>query len=198
MKQIALSGSPRGNVGRQEASELRRTGRVPGVIYGGGKQHHFSVDAISLNKILAMPDTLQVNLEVNGTTVPTIIQEIQRHPVTDKVVHIDMLELVPGKPVKTTLPVRTIGNSEGVRAGGRLSINYRKVRIFGNPESLPEEIVVDITPLKIGDMVRVRDLNVPGCTLLEADASAVVSIEATRASIAAAQADKPADTKKKK
>jgi large subunit ribosomal protein L25 len=198
MKQIALSGSPRGNVGRQEASELRRTGRVPGVIYGGGKQHHFSVDAISLNKILAMPDTLQVNLEVNGTTVPTIIQEIQRHPVTDKVVHIDMLELVPGKPVKTTLPVRTIGNSEGVRAGGRLSINYRKVRIFGNPESLPEEIVVDITPLKIGDMVRVRELNVPGCTLLEADASAVVSIEATRASIAAAQADKPADTKKKK
>jgi large subunit ribosomal protein L25 len=198
MKQIALSGSPRGNVGRQEASELRRTGRVPGVIYGGGKQHHFSVDAISLNKILSMPDTLQVNLDINGTTVPTIIQEIQRHPVTDKVVHIDMLELVPGKPVKTTLPVRTTGNSEGVRAGGRLSINYRKVRIFGNPESLPEEIVVDITPLKIGDMVRVRELNVPGCTLLEADASAVVSIEATRASIAAAQADKPADTKKKK
>ncbi|MFN8700168.1 MAG: 50S ribosomal protein L25 [Flavobacteriales bacterium] len=198
MKQIALSGSPRGNVGRQEASELRRTGHVPGVIYGGGKQHHFSVDAISLNKILSMPDTLQVNLEINGTSVPTIIQEIQRHPVTDKVVHIDMLELVPGKPVKTTLPVRTTGNSEGVRAGGRLSINYRKVRIFGNPESLPEEIVVDITPLKIGDMVRVRELNVPGCTLLEADASAVVSIEATRASIAAAQADKPADTKKKK
>lgn len=198
MKQIALSGSPRGNVGRQEASELRRTGRVPGVIYGGGKQHHFSVDAISLNKILSMPDTLQVNLEINGTSVPTIIQEIQRHPVTDKVVHIDMLELVPGKPVKTTLPVRTTGNSEGVRAGGRLSINYRKVRIFGNPESLPEEIVVDITPLKIGDMVRVRELSVPGCTLLEADASAVVSIEATRASIAAAQADKPADTKKKK
>jgi large subunit ribosomal protein L25 len=198
MKQIALSGSPRGNVGRQEASELRRTGRVPGVIYGGGKQHHFSVEAISLNKILSMPDTLQVNLDINGTTVPTIIQEIQRHPVTDKVVHIDMLELVPGKPVKTTLPVRTTGNSEGVRAGGRLSINYRKVRIFGNPESLPEEIVVDITPLKIGDMVRVRELNVPGCTLLEADASAVVSIEATRASIAAAQADKPADTKKKK
>jgi len=198
MKQIALSGSPRGNVGRQEASELRRTGRVPGVIYGGGKQHHFSVDAISLNKILAMPDTLQVNLEINGTSVPTIIQEIQRHPVSDKVVHIDMLELVPGKPVKTTLPVRTTGNSEGVRAGGRLSINYRKVRIFGNPESLPEEIIVDITPLKIGDMVRVRELNVPGCTLLEADASAVVSIEATRASIAAAQADKPADAKKKK
>ncbi|MFN8776412.1 MAG: 50S ribosomal protein L25 [Flavobacteriales bacterium] len=198
MKQFALSGSLRGNVGRQDASELRRTGRVPAVIYGGGKQHHISVDSIELDKILSMPDTLQLNVEVSGQHVPTIIQEIQRHPVTDKVVHMDLLELVPGKPVKTTLPVRTKGNSEGVRAGGRLSINYRKVRIFGNPENLPEEIVVDITPLNIGDMIRVRDLSVPGCTLLEADASAVVSIEATRASIAAAQADKPADTKKKK
>lgn len=198
MKQFALSGSLRGNVGRQDASELRRTGRVPAVIYGGGKQHHISVDSIELDKILSMPDTLQLNVEVSGQHVPTIIQEIQRHPVTDKVVHMDLLELVPGKPVKTTLPVRTKGNSEGVRAGGRLSINYRKVRIFGNPENLPEEIVVDITPLNIGDMIRVRDLSVPGCTLLEADASAVVSIEATRASIAAAQTDKPADTKKKK
>jgi large subunit ribosomal protein L25 len=198
MKQIVLSGSPRENVGRQDASELRRQGRVPGVIYGGGKQHHVAVEEISLNKILATPDTLQINLEVNGASVPTIIQEIQRHPVTDRVVHVDFLELVPGKAVKTTLPVRVTGNSEGVRAGGRLAINYRKVRIFGKPEDLPEQITVDISPLKIGDMVRVRELNVPGCTLLEADASAVVSIEATRASIAAAAADKPAETKKKK
>ncbi|MFN9800328.1 MAG: 50S ribosomal protein L25, partial [Bacteroidota bacterium] len=117
MKQFALSGSLRGNVGRQDASELRRTGRVPAVIYGGGKQHHISVDSIELDKILSMPDTLQLNVEVSGQHVPTIIQEIQRHPVTDKVVHMDLLELVPGKPVKTTLPVRTKGNSEGVRAG---------------------------------------------------------------------------------
>lgn len=198
MKQIELSGSPRGNVGRQEASELRRKGRVPGVIYGGSKQHHFSVESIAFDKILSMPDTLQINLELDGAKIPTVIQEIQRHPVSDKVVHVDLLELVPGKPVRTTLPVRVTGNSEGVKAGGRLALNYRKVRIFGKPEDLPEEIMVDITALNIGDMVRVRDLNVPGCTLLEADASAVVAIEATRASMAAAAAEKPEPAKKKK
>ncbi len=149
MKQFALSGSPRENVGRQDASELRRTGRVPGVVYGAGKQHHFSLDAITLNKVLAMPDTLQINLDLGETKVSAVIQEIQRHPVSDKVVHIDMLELVPGKPVRTTLPVRVSGNSVGVRAGGRLSINYRKVRIFGKPEDLPEEIMVDISNLQI-------------------------------------------------
>jgi large subunit ribosomal protein L25 len=198
MKQIELSGSPRGNVGRQEASELRRTGRVPGVIYGGTTQHHFSIDEVTLNKILAQPDTLQINLELNGAKIPTVIQELQRHPVSDRVVHLDLLELVPGKPLRTTLPIKVTGNSEGVRAGGRLALNYRKVRIFGKPEDLPEEITVDITQLKIGDMVRVRDLNVNGCTVLEADASAVVAIEATRASMAAAAADKPAEPAKKK
>lgn len=197
MKQITLSGSPRGNVGRQDASELRRKGRVPGVLYGGKSQRHFSVDSIQLDKLLSLPDTLQVNLELEGSQTPSIIQEIQRHPVTDKVVHIDLLELIPGKEVKTALPVRVKGNSEGVKAGGRLAINYRKLRIKGNPEALPEEVVVDITPLNIGDMVRVRDIQIPGCTVLEADASAVVTIEATRASIAAATEAAPEAKKKK-
>ena len=199
MKQISLSGSPRGSVGRQDASQLRRSGRVPGVLYGGSSQVHFSVDEVQLNKLLSSPDTLQINLDLDGKQYPAILQEIQRHPVTDRVVHMDLLELVPGKLVKVALPVHVTGNSEGVRSGGRLAINYRKVRILGNPESLPDAITVDISPLKIGDMVRVRELNVPGCTILEADASAVISIEATRASIAAATADAaPADAKKKK
>jgi large subunit ribosomal protein L25 len=138
-----------------------------------------------MNKIMAMPDTVQVNMDINGTSYSALIQEVQRHPVTDRIVHVDFLELVPGKAVKTTLPVRVTGNSEGVKAGGRLAINYRKVRIFGRPEDLPNDITLDITNLKIGDMIRVREVSVPGCTVLEADASAIVAIQATRASIAA-------------
>jgi large subunit ribosomal protein L25 len=199
MKQFELSGSPRENVGRQDAAELRRNGRVPGVLYGGKSQVHFSVDAIQLNKLLSQPETYQINVDLAGTQYSGILQELQRHPVTDRPVHFDLLELVPGKDVRTALPVRVTGNSEGVRAGGRLSINYRKLRLIGKPEALPEEIVVDISALKIGDMIRVRDLNVPGCTLLEADAASVISIEATRASIAASTAETPAaDAKKKK
>lgn len=197
MKQISLSGSLRESVGRQNASALRISERVPGVLYGGGQQIHFSVAEIDMNKLVALPDTLQINLDLNGKVVPAVLQEVQRHPVTDRIVHIDLLELIPGKAIKTTLPIRVTGNSEGVKAGGKLMLNYRKVRIFGRPEDLPNDITLDITNLKIGDMIRVREISAPGCTVLEAEASAVVTISATRASIAAAEADKP-ETKKKK
>ncbi len=197
MKQISLSGSSRENVGRKGAAELRRNGRIPGVIYGGEKQIPFSVSIIDWDKVIASPDTLQINLEVAGKTYATIIQESQQHPVTDVITHIDLLELVPGKKVKTTLPVRTYGSSEGVKSGGKLVQPYRKVRVYGDPTQFPDDIQVDISPLKIGDMVRVRDLQANGFKVLEAEASAVVAVQATRASIADANAA-AADTKKKK
>ncbi len=181
MKQVSLSGSPRENVGRKGASELRKSNRIPGVIYGGKQQVPFSISRNDWDKIVRQPDTLQINIEVGGTKYNTIVQEQQFHPVTDLVTHIDLLELIPGKPVKTTLPVRPYGNSEGVKSGGKLVQAYRKVRIIGLP-----------------DAMRVRDIKVEGCTILEADASAVVSVNATRASIAADTAAAAADGKKKK
>ena len=196
MKQVSLSGSPRENVGRKGAEELRRSGRIPGVIYGGKDQVPFSVLRNDWDKIVARPDTLQINIEVNGKTYPTIIQESQQNPVTDLVTHIDLLELIPGKEVKTTLPVRTVGVSEGVRSGGNLMLNYRKVRIMGKPEFIPDDIQVDITSLKIGDMVRVREIKIEGCKVLEAEASAIVSVQVTRAAMAAETAAAAADKKK--
>jgi large subunit ribosomal protein L25 len=198
MKQISLSGSPRENVGRKGAAELRKNGRIPGMIYGGGNDVPFSVLVNDWDKIVRQPDTLQINIEVAGKTYSTLVQESQFHPVTDKVVHIDLLEMVPGKPVRTALPIKTFGNSEGVKSGGKLVLNYRKVRILGLPNTLPDDIKLDISALNIGDMIRVRDLKIEGCTVLESEASAVVSIEATRASIAAdTAAAAPADKKKK-
>jgi large subunit ribosomal protein L25 len=198
MKQISLSGSPRENVGRNGAAELRRNNCIPGVIYGGEKQVPFSILVNDWDKIVRQPDTLQINIEIAGKTYSTLLQESQFHPVTDKVIHIDLLEMVPGKPVRTALPIKTFGNSEGVKSGGKLVLNYRKVRIFGLPEVLPDDIKLDISALNIGDMIRVRELKIEGCTILESEASAVVSIEATRASIAAdTAAAAPADKKKK-
>jgi large subunit ribosomal protein L25 len=196
MKQVSLSGSPRENVGRKGAEELRRNGRIPGVIYGGQSQVPFSVSRNDWDKIVARPDTLQINIEVAGKTFSTIIQEQQQNPVTDLVTHVDLLELTPGKEVRTTLPVRTVGVSEGVRSGGKLVINYRKVRISGKPEAIPDEIVVDISAMKIGDMIRVRDIKLDGCKVLEADASAIVSVQQTRAAMADAAAAAAADKKK--
>jgi large subunit ribosomal protein L25 len=196
MKQVSLSGSPRENVGRKGAEELRRNGRIPGVIYGGQSQVPFSVSRNDWDKIVARPDTLQINIEVAGKTFSTIIQEQQQNPVTDLVTHVDLLELTPGKEVRTTLPVRTVGVSEGVRSGGKLVINYRKVRISGKPEAIPDEIVVDISEMKIGDMIRVRDIKLDGCKVLEADASAIVSVQQTRAAMADAAAAAAAEKKK--
>jgi large subunit ribosomal protein L25 len=195
MKQVSLSGSPRESVGRRDAADLRKSGRIPGVIYGGAKQTPFSVSVNDWDKIVRQSDTLQINIEISGNTYSTLIQEQQQHPVSDKVTHIDLLELIPGKEVKTALPVRVFGSSEGVKAGGKLVQNYRKVRIFGKPELLPEDIKIDISALNIGDLVRVRELKVEGCTILEAEASAVVQIAATRASAAEADAAKAADPK---
>jgi large subunit ribosomal protein L25 len=196
MKQVSLSGSPRESVGRKGAEELRRNGRIPGVIYGGGSQVPFSVLRNDWDKIIARPDTLQLNIEVGGKTYATIIQEMQQNPVTDLVTHIDLLELIPGKVIKTTLPVRTVGVSEGVRSGGKLLINYRKVRISGKPEAIPDEIQVDISAMKIGDMIRVRDIKLDGCKVLEAEASAIVSVQVTRAAMADAAAAAAAEKKK--
>ncbi|MFM7234135.1 MAG: 50S ribosomal protein L25 [Flavobacteriales bacterium] len=196
MKQVSLSGSPRESVGRKGAEELRKNGRIPGVIYGGQTQVAFSISRNDWDKIVARPDTLQINIEVAGKTYSTIIQEQQQNPVTDLVTHIDLLELTPGKVVRTTLPVRTVGVSEGVRSGGKLLINYRKVRISGKPEAIPDEIQVDISAMKIGDMIRVRDIKIDGCKVLEAEASAIVSVQVTRAAMADAAAAAAAEKKK--
>ena len=196
MKQVSLSGSPRENVGRKGAEQLRRNGRIPGVIYGGQSQVPFSVSRNDWDKIVARPDTLQINIEVAGKSYSTIIQEQQQNPVTDLVTHVDLLELTPGKEVRTTLPVRTVGVSEGVRSGGKLVINYRKVRISGKPEAIPDEITVDISAMKIGDMIRVRDIKLDGCKVLEAEASAIVSVQQTRAAMADAAAAAAAEKKK--
>lgn len=181
MKQISLSGSPRENVGRNGAAQLRRQGRIPGVLYGGSEQIQFSVTSNDFDRVVRQPDTLQINLEINGRTIPSIMQEVQWHPVTDRALHFDLLELVPGKAVKTAMPVKLTGTSVGVREGGRLVQNYRKLKIRGKAEDLPEAITLDISPLKIGDNIRVRDISLPGCELLEAEASVVVGVQVTRA-----------------
>jgi large subunit ribosomal protein L25 len=198
MKQVSLSGSPRESVGRKGATELRKSGRIPGVIYGGEKQVPFSVSRNDWDKIVSRPDTLQINMEVAGKTYATIVQEHQQHPVTDKVTHIDLLELTPGKAIRTTLPVRTTGVSEGVKSGGKLLQNYRKIRISGKPEQIPDEITLDITDLKIGDMIRVRDIKIEGVKLLEAEASAVLAVQVTRAAMADAAAAAAAAAPSKK
>jgi large subunit ribosomal protein L25 len=185
MKTASLSGSLRESVGKKDADALRAASQVPGVLYGGAEQVHFSVSEIQLNKLVFNPDVFRIELDIDGKKVDCIIQDIQFHPVTDRVTHIDCLEILPGKPIKVALPLRTVGQSIGVMNGGRLELNYRRVPVRGLADQLPECITVDITKLEIGDISRVRDLNVDGLDILLSDSALLVAVKRTRAAMSA-------------
>ena len=185
MKTASLSGSLRESVGKKDADALRAASQVPGVLYGGAEQVQFSVSEIQLNKLVFNPDVFRIELDIDGKKVDCIIQDIQFHPVTDRVTHIDCLEILPGKPIKVALPLRTVGQSIGVMNGGRLELNYRRVPVRGLADQLPECITVDITELKIGDISRVRDLNVDGLDILLSESALLVAVKRTRAAMSA-------------
>lgn len=180
MKKVSLSGSKRENVGKKDAAQLRREGRVPAVVYGGGNQTHFHVKETDANKLIYTPDVYQIELDVEGEKSNAIIQELQQHPVTGRIQHIDFLLLDDNKPVKVKLPVRVSGMSPGVMAGGKMQQVFRKLKVEGLPNALPEAINVDITPLNIGDAVRVKHIELEGCTVLDAPNAVVVSVKMAR------------------
>jgi len=185
MKTASLSGSPREGVGKKDATELRAKGQVPGVLYGGTEQVHFHVNEIQLNKLVFTPETYRLNFEIGGKTHDCVVQDIQFHPVTDRIVHIDLLQVSSDKPIRVKLPVRTTGTSVGVRNGGRLHVVYRRLPVLGLADQIPEDVSLDITDLKIGDSLRVSDLSVDGCAIPLNDSAVVLGIRRTRAAMSA-------------
>ena len=189
MKTASLSGSPREGVGKKDASVLRKEGRVPAVLYGGDKQTHLHLDSTQVEKLIYNPDVYRIELDIDGTTTSCIIRDIQYHPVTDNILHIDLLELVDSKPVWVDIPVRTEGSAVGVMNGGRLAINHRHLRLRGLPNAIPEYVMCDITSLDIGDVIRVREIALEGVTIEQADSDVVVAVKRTRAAMSAASGE---------
>ena len=180
MKKVSLSGSLRENVGKKDAKAVRVAKRVPAVVYGSGKQTHISVKHTDLEKIVFNGDVFNVEIDVNGTKYSTIIQDMQQHPVTDKITHVDFLELADDKKVKVNIPVVIEGRSPGVMNGGRLQQVFRKLTVFALPSVLPEVITVDISELKIGMSIRVSALATDEMELLNAANAVVVSVKMAR------------------
>tara|TARA_R110001592_G_scaffold307299_2_gene580892 strand:- start:424952 stop:425566 length:615 start_codon:yes stop_codon:yes gene_type:complete len=183
MKTVQLSGSVRQNVGKKDAVSLRNSGKVPAVLYGAGTQTHFAVDALPMSKLVITPNVYQIELDIEGTKNNAIIKEVQFHPVTEEIIHVDFLQLSEDKPVKMKLPLRLTGNSLGVRNGGKLLVNFRKVDVVGLPSAFPDDITVDITDLRIGMSVRVRDLSFDGLTFLNDPAAMVVQVKMARGAV---------------
>jgi large subunit ribosomal protein L25 len=183
MKKVSLSGSARQGVGKKDAKAVRNENLVPCVVYGGKDQTHFKIKHTDMEKLIYTSDVHIVELDIDGKKVDAIIQAVQQHPVTDRFMHIDFLELVDGKEVKIEIPVKTDGRSPGVLNGGRLQQVFRRLKVLGLPSAIPGEIKVDISKLKIGGSIRVSELSIDGVKFLDPANAVVVSVKMARAAI---------------
>ena len=151
MKSITINGSKRESVGKKATKALRNAGEVPCVLYGGDKPVHFSAPELAFSKLVYTPNAHTVVIAIeNGKSYNAIMQDIQFHPVTDRILHIDFYQLFEDKEITMEIPVHVIGTSRGVLNGGVLRKNKRKLRIKALPANLPDYVEADITPLKIG------------------------------------------------
>ena len=185
MKSITINGSQRESVGKKATKALRNAGQVPCVLYGGDKPVHFSAPELAFSKLVYTPNAHTVVIELdNGVTLSAVLQDIQFHPVTDRILHIDFYQLFEDKEIALDIPVHLVGNSRGVKNGGVLRRNNRKLRIKALPVNLPDFIEIDITPLKIGDKVSVGELPSEGYTFLHTDNIVVCQVRTSRTAVA--------------
>lgn len=181
MKSIAISGSPRENVGKRDAKELRYQGLVPAVLYGGKNQIHFSVSAADLKGLVYTPDVQFVALDVAGVKAQAIIQEVHFHPLTDQPLHVDFLELDEKKPVLMQIPVKLTGASPGVKTGGKLIQKLRKLRVKALPKHMPQYVEVGIDKLDVGKSVSVGELQFDNFKITNNPDDTIVSVTMSRA-----------------
>jgi large subunit ribosomal protein L25 len=180
MKTVSLSGSLRENVGKKDAKKHRKEGNIPCVMYGGKEQVHFVASDKAFRKLIFTPEVYIFNLDIAGKTYNTIIQEVQYHPVTDNILHIDFLEIQPEKPVIIAVPVKVTGTAPGVLKGGKLILKTRKLKIMALLQYLPDEVTVSIDPLDIGDSVKVKDLNIEHITFMDPPNTVIIGVRTAR------------------
>ena len=181
MKQFELSGSPRENVGKRDAKELRYEGKVPAVLYGGKNQIHFSVSASDLKSLVYTPEVSFVALDVAGVKAQAIIQDVHFHPLTDLPLHVDFLELDEKKPVVMQIPVKLTGTSPGVKIGGKLVQKLRKLRVKALPKDMPQHVEVSISKLDVGKSVGVGSLKFDNFSITNNPEDTIVSVTMSRA-----------------
>lgn len=183
MKTLAISVKERQNVGKTSTRALRNQGNVPCVLYGGEKQVTFYAHENDFRKLVYTPNTFVVELNINGSKTKAIMQDIQFHPVTDKILHIDFLEVFDGKPITVSLPVVLDGVAIGVKNGGNLMFRIPKIVSKGLVANLPEAITINIDHLSIGMFISIKDIVVKGVEFLAPPNSVVVAVKTARAAI---------------
>lgn len=180
MKSITIQGTKRESVGKKSTKALRDAELVPCVVYGGAEPLNFSAEEKAFKNLVYTPDAHTVELVVDGQTIPAVLQDIQFHPITDRILHADFYQLAADKPVIMDVPVKITGRAKGVVAGGALRQSFRKLRVKAIPANLPDEIVVDVTPLRIGNKLYIGDIKNDSYTFMHPDNAVVVAVKMSR------------------
>ena len=189
MKSITIKGSKRESVGKVATKALRNAGMVPCVIYGGDKPVHFSAEEKAFKKLVYTPDVFTASLEVDGQKTTAILQDIQFHPVSDRILHVDFYQLFDDKEVTMNIPVKLTGTSPGVLNGGSLRFTNRKLKVKAMPANLPDFIAADISGLKIGSKLLVTSLFNDAYTFMHPDNTVVVQVRTSRNATAEEEAE---------
>ncbi|MDI9311880.1 MAG: 50S ribosomal protein L25/general stress protein Ctc [Limnohabitans sp.] len=203
MKSITIKGSERESVGKVATKALRNAGAIPCVLYGGDQPVHFSAEEKAFKNLVYTPNAHTVVIELeNGKSYNAVLQDIQVHPVSDKILHIDFYQLFDNKEVTMEIPVRITGTSPGVLLGGVLRLNQRKLKVKALPANLPDFVDADISELEMGNKLYITKLHTDAYKFLHPDNTVVCQVRISRAAMKAAQeaakaAKAPAKGKKK-
>ncbi|MDR2145445.1 MAG: 50S ribosomal protein L25, partial [Tannerella sp.] len=158
MQTITISGQARTGVGKKATKADRKNGNIPCVMYAGNEVVHFTSTMGSLRALLYTPNFYKVIVDIDGTTSEALLKDVQVHPVSDEILHLDFIKLIPETKIYADVPIKIVGSSPGVREGGKLLIKVRKLKVRATPETLKDVIEVDISPLKLGQSIKVKDL----------------------------------------
>lgn len=188
MKTLLIKGQLREGLGKKESKKLRQQELVPAVLYGGKTPVHFTVPFSEMRTLVYTPSVFLIDIDIDGTVYPAMMQDIQWHAVEEQILHVDFLKISNDKPVKIEVPVKTKGLAKGIKAGGKLKLNLRRLKVKALAQDLPDEIVVDVTKLGIGQSVKVANLSVPNVEFLDSKSNVVAAVITTRAARSAAGA----------
>lgn len=182
MKTILLKGELRNKLGKSATKEVRAEGKVPCILYGkkDTQNVNFSVYHADFKNLVYTPNTYKVQLDVENSSYDAILQDLQFHPVSETILHADFLLVDNENPVVVNIPVKIVGESKGVREGGKLRLKLKKLRVKGLLKDLPEFIEVSIDGLLIGQSVKVETIEIPGLEILDSAANAIVSVKTSR------------------
>lgn len=195
MLEINLSGKKRTETGKKASKEMRKEGFIPCNLYGEKKNENgapealaFAIPFAELRKAVYTPNIYVINLNIDGEAHIAIMKEIQFHPVTDAILHVDFFEITPEKPITVGIPVNLVGLAAGVRLGGRMSLSIRQIKVTAPYKHIPEKLDIDVTNLEIGKSIKVGSLSFDGIEIATPSEVIVCSVKMTRAAQAAAAA----------